>query len=392
MAAIQGHSSSGGLALHMAFELSQGKWKLGFSIGLGQKVRFKQIEAGNLPALLAEIGKAKRRFRLCEEAPVRSCYEAGRDGFWLHRFLESEGITNVVVDSASIQVDRRRRRAKADGLDAEKLVTMLLRYHNGEDKVWRVVRVPSLADEDQREFHRGLQTLKRKRTESSNRIKGLLIKYGVRDEVDATLLERLREVRLWDGQPLPAGVLERLSWELADWQQAEERIRAVEKVRLERIEKSPAACMDKVRRLMQLRGVGPHAAWLLTMECFGWRQFANRRQAGGLTGLTPTPYQSGDVNYEQGISKAGNRWVRGLLVELAWLWIRYQPGSELTLWFQRRFAAGQRRLRRIGIVALGRKLFIALWRYAEWGEVPEGAMEVEWRAKLKGRCVLKKAS
>jgi transposase len=196
--------------LYMALELGEGQWKLAFTVGLGQKPRQRVVAARGGTALLAEIAAAKKRFSLSAESVTVSCYEAGREGFWLHRFLHAAGVENVVVDSSSIQIDRRRRRAKTDRLDAEKLVTQLVRWHQGEDKVWSVVRVPSVEEEDARQLHRELEALRAERTRHTNRIKGLLAFCGVRVAVDRHFPRRLKEVRMWDGSPLPPDLHRRL--------------------------------------------------------------------------------------------------------------------------------------------------------------------------------------
>jgi transposase len=324
-------------------------------------------------ALEWEIQQAKKRFGLPEAAPVLSCYEAGRDGFWLHRYLMVSGIENLVVDSASIEVNRRAKRAKTDRLDVGKLVTMLIRYHSGEKRVWSVVHVPSVEAEDKRHLHRELGTLKSDRTRHTNRIKGLLAGQGVRLPVKGDFLERLERVRLWDGSPLPPGLQSRLRQEYACWQFVNRHIQELEAERAEMLRTSTDPSVEQVRQLLRLRAIGENSAWLFVMEFFGWRAFRNRREVGSLAGLTPTPYQSGDEMREQGISKAGNRPIRAMAVEIAWSWLRYQPQSELSLWFQRRFAHGSKRVRKIGIVALARKLLVALWRYLAFGEIPAGA-------------------
>jgi transposase len=359
--------------LYLAFELSDQDWKLGFTIGLGQPPRQRKINAGDTTALKQEITLAKQRFGLPTDASVLSCYEAGRDGFWLHRFLASEHVTNLVVDSASIEVSRRGKHAKTDRLDVEKLVTMLLRYHGGESRVWSVVQVPSLAAEDQRHLHRQLLALKGERTRYVNRIKGLLVGQGIHLDVDGEFLTHLPELRLWDGAPLPAGLLARLQREFAGWQFVHQQILALETQRRTAIRESQEPAMAQVRQLLQLKGIGANAAWLYVMEFFAWRNFHNRREVGALAGLTPTPFQSGDEDHEQGISKAGNDLVRAMAIEIAWGWLRFQPESALTKWYQERFGSGGKRLHKIGIVALARKLLIALWHYLESGELPEGA-------------------
>jgi transposase len=371
--------------LYLALELSWNSWKLAFTVGLGQKARLRTIPARNTDLLLLEIGKAKARFGLPDDAPVVSCYEAGRDGFWLHRLLVHHGVDNRVVDSASIEVNRRQRRAKSDALDATKLVEMLIRFHNGESKVWRVVRIPTVEDEDRRQRHRELIELKAQRTEHSNRIKGLLATFGLDVLVDAELLRRLERLRQWDGQPLPSRVTARILREFERWQQVDQQIRALSAEQRRAVRDDAEPHVEQVRRLLDLKGIGPVGAWILVREVFGWREIKNRRELAGLAGLVPTPYGSGDSHREQGISKAGNRRVRWVLVELAWGWLRHQPNSALSLWYQRRFGSGNSRARKVGIVALARELLIALWKYLEGGEVPEGATIVPWQKKLNGR-------
>ncbi|TET82115.1 MAG: IS110 family transposase [Anaerolineales bacterium] len=359
--------------LYLAFELGNEKWKLGFTIGLGQRPRERTIDAGDLPALQAEIRLAKKRFGLPQTARVLSCYEAGRDGFWLHRYLLARGVENLVVDASSIEVPRRAKRAKTDRLDLGKLLTMLIRFDCGEKKVWSVVHVPSLEAEDKRHLHRELATLKTDRTRHINRIKGLLVGQGVRIPVKADFLERLESIRLWNGSPLPAGLRSRLEREYACLQFVAQQIKELEAERKELIRTSTDPSVEKVRQLLRLRGIGDNSAWLYVMEFFGWRSFRNRREVGALAGLTPTPHQSGDESREQGISKAGNRPVRAMAIEIAWGWLRHQPHSDLSRWFQQRFGHGSKRMRKIGIVALARKLLVALWRYLEYGEIPAGA-------------------
>jgi transposase len=363
--------------LYLAFELSNSTWKLGFSIGLGQRVRERNVPAGELEKLQAEIGAAKRRFGLDAAASVRSCYEAGRDGFWLHRYLVEQGIENLIVDSSSIEVDRRARRAKSDRLDVQKLVSMLIRHHSGEPKMWSVVRVPSVEEEDRRQLHRELKGLKKERTRGINRIRGLLASQGVRVTLrQGAPADWLEQSRLWDGSELPPGMKDRLRREWEHLQYLGNQISAVEGerrklLRAAREQKRPD--IEQVERLVKLRAIGLNGAWILVEEFFGWRKFKNRREVGGLAGLTGTPYNSGDTTRELGISKAGNRYVRGVVVELAWAWLRYQPRSKLARWYNRRFGNGSSRLRKIGIVALARRLLIDLWRYLESGVVPEGA-------------------
>jgi transposase len=359
--------------LYMACELSLRTWKLAFTTGAGQPPRIRSIPAGATNSLLSEIKKAKLRFGLPDDTPVLSCYEAGRDGFWIHRFLVHNGIQNIVVDSASIEVNRRKRRAKSDRLDAVKLDSMLIRWHNGEKKVWCVVHVPTVIDEDRRQLHRELIELKSQRTEHVNRIKGLLAGLGLSAVVDAKLPERLEMLRQWDGAGVPPGLRQRILRELERWQLVGRQIRELEGERADRIRHDPSPEVEKVRRLLRLKGIGDNGAWLLVWEFFSWRLIRNRRELASLAGLSPTPYDSGETRREQGISKAGNRRVRWMMIQLAWGWLRYQPDSELSRWYQRRFGQGNTRLRKVGIVALARKLLIALWKYLETGELPAGA-------------------
>jgi transposase len=359
--------------LYLAFELGKAKWKLAFSTGLGQDPRTRAIDAGDLAALQGEIGRAKKRFELPEGATVKSCYEAGRDGFWLHRYLVQAQVDNLVVDSSSIEVNRRARRAKTDRLDVAKLLTMLIRYHSGEERVWSVVQVPSVEAEDKRHLHRQLWSLQAARTRHINRIEGLLASQGVNLPIHADFLESVAAARQWDGSPLPPGLVARIEREHAALQYVRQQVKELVAERQEQIETADDPSVEKVRQLMKLGALGPNSAWLFVMEFFGWRDFRNRRQVGGLAGLTPTPYQSGGEAREQGISKAGNRRVRAMAIEIAWCWLRYQPDSELARWYYEAFGHGGKRMRKVGIVALARKLLVALWRYLETGEVPAGA-------------------
>ena len=372
------------VGLHLAFELGEGEWKLTFTVGHGQAPRLRTIGARDVVVLQAEIAKAKQRFGLRADAAVVSCYEAGRDGFWLHRYLTAHGVSNVIVDSSSIEVNRRKRRAKTDRLDGGKLVAMLLRYHGGEAKVWSVVRVPGVNEEDQRQLSRELLALKDERTRHVNRIKALLVSQGLAVEVDDQFLERLPELRQWDGSAVGAELQARLRRELARWQFVHRQVLDLEGERRRRVGEETTVPAEQVRSLLGLRGVGLNGSWLLVRELFGWRKPRNRRELAALVGLTPTPYQSGCSAREQGISKAGNRRLRRLLVELAWGWLRWQPTSGLTRWYEARFGRG-RRSRKVGIVALARKLLVAFWRYLERGEVPEGALLCAWQTKIGRR-------
>ena len=360
--------------LYLAFELGNTEWVLAMTTGMDQSPLRRQMHARSLKALDIEITRAKVHFGLPAAVRIVSCYEAGRDGFWLHRYLVSRGIANRIVDSSSIEVNRRRRRAKTDRLDAAKLVTMLIRAESGEPKVWSVVHVPTSEQEDRRQVHRELLFARRDRGRHTNRMKGLLASQGVPLAKLREFPTHVRTARRWDGTPLPPLLCARLEREWETVQAYTTRIRALKHERraLLRILDDPA--IARVRKLNQLRGIGIDSAWLYVMEFFAWREFRNRRQVGGLAGLTDTHYQSGDLQHEQGISKAGNRWVRALAINTAWAWLRFQPKSQLARWYQKKFGKGNSRVRKIGIVALARKLLIALWRYLDQGLLPEGAL------------------
>ncbi len=365
--------SAQGPVLYVAFELANSTWKMACSNG--SKLRHVTVTAGDLAQVQGAIIGAKRHFGLGDEVKTVSCYEAGRDGFWLHRYLHRCGINNVVVDSASLEVNRRLRRAKTDRVDAGKLLSMLVRYHGGEKNLWRVVRVPSREDEDARHLHRELEALKSERTRHRNRIHGILIQQGLRVRNPSTkkFIKELDLMRTWDGRELPAEMKVRLTRVHERLRLVEEQISSLVKEKRHRL-KEESARMAQVAQLQRLDGIGPVSSWTFVMEFFGWRRFQNRREVAALAGLTPTPYDSGNRLREQGISKAGNRRVRTLAIEVAWAWLRFQPRSKLSRWFLERFATGGSRMRRIGIVALARRLLIGLWRFLEHGVVPEGAL------------------
>ena len=361
--------------LYLAFELSRKKWKLGFSDGKKAQIRQVTIEAGDLEACRKEIGKAKQRLGMQESAKVRSCYEAGREGFWLHRALVEMGVDNIVVDAASIEVNRRQRRAKTDRMDVEKLVRQLVRYWRGEQDVWRVVRVPTPEDEDRRQLHRSLEVLKEERKRHRVRIQSLLYTQGIEVEVGARFLKQLETWHCWNRQPIPVAMRRRVEDEYHRLQLVEAQIREMKKTQREQLQAAvPEAVIQKVAKLQRLISIGMGSSWVFVMELFGWRTFRNRRELAAAIGLSPTPYNSGDSVREQGISRAGNSRVRKLAIEIAWCWLRLQPDSELSRWYKRRFGGGGARMRRIGIVAMARRLMIDLWRYLESDTIPNGAL------------------
>jgi transposase len=360
-------------SLYLGLEIGDRTWKVASTTGLGQAPRVKAIGAGDYSALQMEIERAKRRFTLPPAATVRSCYEAGRCGFSPHRSLLQMGIRNLVVDSSSIEVNRRKRRSKTDRLDSAKLSTMLVRHHLGDKRSWSVVRPPSREEEDLRQLHRSLVATKRDRTRSSNRIGSLLATQGVTLHSLRQLPEVLDTLQGADGNLLLPGLKQRIRYE---WEKIE-LLSSQRKRMLEDRKRSMQSCQPEiiaiVRKLMRLKGIGIETAWLLTMEFFAWRRFRNVKQLGALAGLAPTPHQSGELRRELGITKSGNRLVRWILIEAAWSWLKYQPDSELSRWYQKRFGSGSARQRKVGIVALARKLLCALWKYVDQDLLPEGA-------------------
>lgn len=358
--------------LYMVLELSNKKWKLGFSDG--EKSRQNTIDAGDWIALNEKIRHAKEKLKLADDCRIVSCYEAGRDGFWIHRGLEEQGIENIVVDSSSIEVNRRKRRAKTDKVDVKSLLRLLQRYWRGERGMMSVVNVPSVGEEDERRLHRERERLVKERGAHSARIKSLLVAHGIRLPIRLDFMERLASVQGGLGYELGADLKAELGREYERYRMVDAQIKGLEKAQKQRAGEGTSKAMAQVNALIELKGLGWQTSWPLVMEFFAWRAFKNQRQVGACAGLTPTPYASGDSQREQGISKAGNRRIRTLMVELSWLWLRYQPDSALSRWYQTRFAGGGKRMRRIGIVALARKLLIALWRYLETGQAPEGAI------------------
>ena len=360
--------------LFLAFELGVNTWKLAITTGAAQRPRERSVPAGDVQAVQEELGRARRRVGVPEDARVVSGYEAGRDGFWLQRGFVAQRVENVVVESSSLEVKRRSRWANTERLDVHKLLTMLLRYAAGETKVWSVVRVPRVEGEDRRQLHRELLPAKRDRTRLINRIKGLLAAQGLTLSLHGDVPRQLALLHVWDGSPVPPGLRQRLT---RDWEQLEclaHRIVQLEAERRELLRTSQAAAIRQARQLLTLKGIGGNSAWLFVMEFFGWRAFRNGKEVGALAGLTPTPHASGTTAYELGLTKAGNRYIRALAVEIAWGWLRFQPASALSQWYQARFGQGSSRVRRIGIVALARKLLVALWRFLERGVVPTGAV------------------
>jgi transposase len=307
---------------------------------------------------------------------VISCYEAGRDGFWLDRALRANGIENLVVDSSSIEVPRRARRRKTDRLDLGKLMALLLRWADGERKAWSVVRVPSPEAEDVRQLSRAIERLKAERGQHRARIHSLLAKQGLRLAAigGRVWTERVAQLKTWDGASLGRWLQRDLVDAGARLAQVEAQLKALKAERDALVAKSDTPVAVKARRLAELGAIAAESAFVFATELFGWRAFSNRRELAGAVGLTGTPWRTGNTVRDQGLSKAGNRRMRTMLVEIAWCWLRYQPDSALARWWQARCAKSRGRTRKVAIVALARKLLVALWRYLEHGLIPEGAI------------------
>jgi transposase len=364
--------------LFVAIELSQKSWLVTLHSPDRDRLSRHRVEAGDHAGLLALIGRVRERAaRALGEAPrVTSCYEAGYDGFWLHRILQAAGIVSHVFDPASIAVDQRARRAKSDRIDGELLVRTLMAYCRGEPRVVRIVQVPSAEQEDARRTTRERDRLITEQTGHTNRIKALLRLLGM-----AVGNPRRRDWLTWlagqrdrAGQAMPSHMLAEITREHARLMLVREQLAELEKPCASA--ELPVAEVEIARRrgvLLRLKSLGEVFAGTLTNEVF-YKDFRNRRQVAGYFGLAPSPWKSGGIDREQGISKAGNRRARHKAVELAWLWVRHQPNSALTAWFQQRSAGASGRIKRIAIVALARKLMVALWRYLTTGLVPDGAV------------------
>jgi transposase len=372
--------------LHMAIELSASKWKLAFADRYGRPPRIRSIDAGDFVKLRDEMERARKAFDLEDDCRVISCYEAGRDGFWVHRCLVSMGVKSLIVEPASIEVNRRKRRPKTDRLDAGKIVSALMRFLAGDRLACRMVRVPDIEAEDARHLNRDMRVIKSEKTAHTNRIKSLLAAQGITDVViDRTFPHQLNRFRSAADHLLLNELKARLRREFDRLALAVEQIRELQKQQAEMLR----AAVEEYRNtqshltsprhvviaehLLSLGGIGPVTAWTLSTEVFSWRDIQNRRQLAALAGLTPTPHDSGDSDKQQGISKSGRGEIRALMIEIAWGWLQHQPDSELACWYRRRFADGTKRNRKIGIVALARKLLVALGKYVRHGEIPAGA-------------------
>jgi transposase len=362
-----------------AIELSKQSWIIGFITPLSPKIGRRILSGGDWKGLLKLIDEVRARIsrEMSRTVEVMSCYEAGYDGFWLHRQLEAHGVRNYVIDPASLQVDRRVRRVKTDRIDTERLLRSLMAYLRGEPKVWSVVRVPSIAEEDARRLHRERHRLISERVQHVNRIKGLCALHGIYDyhPLRPQAIAHLEQLRTAQGDALPPRVKSEIKRELHRLKLVVEMIATLEAERDAIVGDvtSTHVNAEKIRALHKLKAIGPEFAAVLVGEIFH-RKFNNRRQLASYVGFAPSPFQSGNVAHDQGISKAGNSRGRTTGIELAWLWLRYQPESDLSVWFRARVGTVKGRIRRIIIVALARKLLVALWRYLETGVVPQGAV------------------
>src|SRR5215475_7650250 len=362
-----------------AIELSKHSWVIGFVTPLSARIRRRILSGGDWKGLVELIEEVRARVgrEIGRAVEVMSCYEAGYDGFWLHRQLEAHGVRNYVIDPASLQTDRRARQVKTDRIDTERLLRSLMAYLRGEPKVWSVVRVPSVAEEDARRLHRERDRLVCERVQHVNRIKGLCALQGIYDynPLRPQAMAGLEQLRTTQGGALPPRLKSEIKRELQRLELVVEMIATLEAERNAIVEDEASTHINakKIHNLHKLKAIGLEFAAVLVGEIFH-RDFKNRRQLASYVGFAPSPFQSGNVAHDQGISKAGNRKGRTTGIELAWLWLRYQPGSDLSVWFRARVGTVKGRIRRITIVGLARKLLVALWRYLETGLVPRGAV------------------
>ena len=364
-------------AIFISMELSRTNWLLtSLSPGGGERLSKHVLRSGDVAGLRTRFSQLRDRVRarIGQTVPIIVIQEAGLDGFWIHRLLQGDGIESYVVDPASIATSRRRRRAKTDKIDGEALVRALLAYKRGEPRVCAMVRAPTPQEEDRRRICRERKTLTAERVEHVNRIKGLLFAQGISnyEPLLRWRRERLEELRTGDGRPLPEHLKAQIDRELDRLELVLQQIKRVEAERDALPSVSDEGRPAPAVMLKQLKGIGPEFAGVLSSEAL-FRNFANRRQVAAYAGLAPTPWQSGSVALEQGVSKAGNPRLRTTMIQLAWLWLRHQPHSLLTRWFHQRVQLNGGRIRKVLIVALARKLLIAFWKYVTAGVVLDGA-------------------
>jgi len=355
----------------IALELSNSVWLVGTRMPGAQKSNMHRIDAGDTAALLNLLADLKSRNKT---APIACCFEAGRDGFWIHRLLTNHGIPTYVVEPTSILVNRRAKRAKTDRLDAEGLLRVLAGYLAGDTQICSMVRVPTVEEEDSKRVHREREYLVQERTRIENRISALLATQGIRSRPSLRSWERdMAAMLTGDGRKLPSHLAMEINRLRRRFVLVRELIQELDAEREEFIASSNDEGTKKVTALRSLYGVGDNFAAVLAREIF-YRQFGNRKQLASYVGLTPMPHQSGSMDKDRRIGRAGNGRARKTLVQAAWLWLRYQPESELSAWFRNRVGELKGRTRRIAIVALARKLLVALWRFTETGEIPAGAV------------------
>jgi len=362
--------------LYAALELSKNSWLLAIQFPGRDSPSLHPIKGGDADGLMAKLDAARQRLaKVSGRVPkVTLCYEAGYDGFWLARFLERRGVDCRVMDPASLQVDRRARRVKTDRIDVEKLLHTLIAWCRGERHVCSMVVIPSAEEEDLRRSHRERDRLVRERTAHINRIKGLLFGQGIRGINVKSRYKSLTPADLvtGDGRRLPERLAREIAREIERLALVQAQLAEVERER----DLAPTPCEATERKrhqLLRLKGIGATSAPILAREVY-YRQFANRRQVASYIGLAPSAYDSGESHRSQGISKAGNSLVRAVMIQTAWLWLKHQPHSALSQWFHRRTEGQSKRMRCVMIVALARKLAVALWRYLELGLIPEGAI------------------
>jgi len=364
--------------IFVSLELSKSTWLVTSLASASSKMSRHSVPGGDISGLLVVLGdlRKKAQSRLGQPHRLVVIQEAGLDGFWIHRVLDREDwIESHVVDAASIAVSRRHRRAKTDRIDGEALVRTLMAYHRGEPRVCSMVRVPTPEDEDRRRTCRERKALVAERVRHANRIKGLLLSQGIRDyePMHRNRRERLEELTTGDGRRLSGNIKAQICRELDRLELLLEQIKAVEIERDRLVASSANDQPSSLAMLTSIKGIGPEFAVILDSEGL-FRHFDNRRQVAAYAGLAPSPWQSGNIDREQGVSKAGNPRLRTMMVQLAWLWLRHQPTSALSCWFNERVANNGGRLKRATIVALARKLLIALWKYVTAGVVIEGAI------------------
>jgi len=362
--------------LHCALELSKKSWLLAIQFPDREQPSLYPIAGGDAEKLMAKLTQARDRWAKTSGAlpMITLCYEVGYDAFWLARCLKARGVECLVIDPGSLQVSRRGRRVKTDRVDVKTLLRTLIAWCRGERHVWSLVRIPSIDEEDLRRSHRERSRLVRERTAHINRIKGLLFAQGIRDINVKSRYKTLAvdELVTGDGHRLPPRLAGEIAREIRRLATVQEQIAEIERER----DAAPTTCEATERKrdlLSQLKSIGPAISAFLSREVY-YRQFANQRQVGSFLGLTPSPYDSGDEERCQGISRAGSGHARAVMIETAWLWIKHQPKSALSRWFVERTAGQSKRVRKIMIVAVARKLAIALWRYVELGLVPQGAI------------------